>query len=66
MKTTWYANRNFIGLDTDGKTSLNFKRGDAVKGVERWPTFRSLVNTSYIVDYKVGVKDKVKREVTKG
>ena len=45
---TWFANRNFKGLDVNGKPK-DFTLGDPIPNVQNWPTFVSLKNTNWIV-----------------
>lgn len=44
----WYCNKNFEGIDEDGKPK-KFVGGDVVPNVENWPTFHSLRNINWIV-----------------
>ena len=49
---TWYANKNIKGIvyDKNGKVSPHeFKRGEPIPDVHRWPSFQSIKNVGWIV-----------------
>lgn len=65
----WFATRNFNGLDKNGNP-CDYKGGDVVPLVERWPTFSSLKNIGWITSTKPVIDEeksepKDKKEVSK-